>query len=417
MFRAGRLPSGAGSSLADPAACASALGAICAGAARPAEIAAALGRPDAAVADLLAALAGLGLIERLQDPLNAERSVCVIVKPIVRLHSLVIAPNEAELAGGRADLVWARSQAVVADRIYRPHFASVARQWCLRHAGDGTLGGVAGGARLTGIGCREHRQEHELEAVIVEDPVAAGRIAAIGETNAADEPMDAAQLRRLEHLRGLLPSARVTRRPSSCCSAGRGSRPASPKKRPPGPTSSSSASSASTEGRINFPMNDSCNIIAATIIAPMTNQEGPAAGKPDRLFDRDAEWRELTEFAASPTPGGRWDCCTGDGARARPCCSSCWRWSSAGSSSRQPSRARPKTSRIWAPRTPPTGDCGSLSTFADYREALDELFRIGEDRPAPVIIDEFPYLVAATPALPSYVQRALEPSRARARAH
>jgi hypothetical protein len=213
MFGQGGLLPSAGTPVADPASYASVLGAISAGAARPAEIAVALGRPDAAVADLLDALAGMGLIERLPDPLNAERSVCVIVKPIVRLHQLVIAPNEPELAAGRADRVWARSQAIVAARIYRPHFASVARQWCLRHAGEGTLGGVARGARLTAVGCREHQQEHELEAVVVEDPVATGRIAAIGETNAASGPMHAAQLRWLEHLRDLLPGARVGQPP------------------------------------------------------------------------------------------------------------------------------------------------------------------------------------------------------------
>jgi hypothetical protein len=209
MFREGGLLPSEGTPIADPASYASVLGAISAGAARPAEIAEALGRPDAAVADLLGALAGLGLIERLQDPLNVERSVCVIVKPIVRLHQLVIAPNEPELTAGQAGRVWTRSQPAVAARIYRPHFASVARQWCLRHAEKGTLGGVARSARLTGIGCREHQQEHELEAVVVEDPVATGRIAAIGETNAASGPMDAAQLRWLEHLRGLLPGDRV----------------------------------------------------------------------------------------------------------------------------------------------------------------------------------------------------------------
>jgi hypothetical protein len=37
------------------------------------------------------------------------------------------------------------------------------------------------------------------------------------------------------------------------------------------------------------------------------------------------------------------------------------------------------------------------------------LFRLGEDRAVPVIIDEFPYLVSATPALPSYLQQALSP--------
>jgi len=213
MFREGRLPPSEGTPVTDRASYASVLGAISAGAARPTEIAAALGRPDVAVADLLGALAGLGLIERLQDPLNVERRVCVIVKPIVRLNQLVIAPNEPELAAGQASRVWAQSQPTVTARIYRPHFASVARQWCLRHADKGTLGGVARGARVTGIGCREHQQEHELEAVVVEDPVATGRIAAIGETNAAGGPMDAAQLRWLEHLRGLLPRPRVGQPP------------------------------------------------------------------------------------------------------------------------------------------------------------------------------------------------------------
>jgi uncharacterized protein len=32
--------------------------------------------------------------------------------------------------------------------------------------------------------------------------------------------------------------------------------------------------------------------------------------------------------------------------------------------------------------------------FADYREALVELLRLGEERPTTVIIDEFPYLLS-----------------------
>ncbi|MEU6534326.1 ATP-binding protein [Streptomyces sp. NPDC047000] len=47
--------------------------------------------------------------------------------------------------------------------------------------------------------------------------------------------------------------------------------------------------------------------------------------------------------------------------------------------------------------------------FRDWRDALDELLRIGEDGSVPLVIDEFPYLVSATPALPSYLQQALSP--------
>jgi len=68
-------------------------------------------------------------------------------------------------------------------------------------------------ARPTAIACREHLQEHELEAIFVEEPVATGRVLAIGETNAASGPMGAGQLRRLDHLRGLLPDDRVGQPP------------------------------------------------------------------------------------------------------------------------------------------------------------------------------------------------------------
>jgi DNA-binding MarR family transcriptional regulator len=209
MFRSGGLTLDEEAPAADLASCVSVLGAITAGAARPAEIAAALGRPEGMVDGPLAALSGMGVIERLQDPLDGERCGFVIVRPIARLHQLVIAPYEAELAAGQAERVWGLSRATVAGRIYRPHFASVARQWCLRHAAEETVGGVARAARPTAIACRQHLREHELEAVFVEEPVATGRVLAVGETNAAGGPMEGGQLKRLEHLRALLPDGRV----------------------------------------------------------------------------------------------------------------------------------------------------------------------------------------------------------------
>jgi DNA-binding MarR family transcriptional regulator len=213
MFRSGGLALGEAAPAADLAACVSVLGAIAAGAARPSEIAAALGRTEGAVDDPLAALTAMGVIERLQDPLDGARSGLVIVRPIARLYQLVVAPYEAELAAGQADRVWGLSRAAVEGGIYRPHFASVARQWCLRHAAEETVGGVARAARPTAIACREHQREHELEAIFVEEPVATGRVLAIGETNAVSGPMDAGQLRRLDHLRALLPDERVGQPP------------------------------------------------------------------------------------------------------------------------------------------------------------------------------------------------------------
>jgi hypothetical protein len=48
---------------------------------------------------------------------------------------------------------------------------------------------------------------------------------------------------------------------------------------------------------------------------------------------------------------------------------------------------------------------------ADWREVIDALLALGEDRPVTVAIDGFPYLVKANPELPSVIQAALGPRR------
>lgn len=74
------------------------------------------------------------------------------------------------------------------------------------------MAGRRGSVRPTEVPCREHRDRHGLDIVVTDDP-AAGRVIAIGEAKAAATPVPARELRRLEHLRGLLPSARVEQPP------------------------------------------------------------------------------------------------------------------------------------------------------------------------------------------------------------
>jgi AAA+ ATPase superfamily predicted ATPase len=47
-----------------------------------------------------------------------------------------------------------------------------------------------------------------------------------------------------------------------------------------------------------------------------------------------------------------------------------------------------------------------------WEAAVDALLELGRDRPVPVVLDEFPYLVRSSPELPSVVQKALGPRRA-----
>ena len=53
----------------------------------------------------------------------------------------------------------------------------------------------------------------------------------------------------------------------------------------------------------------------------------------------------------------------------------------------------------------------SALRFDSWHEAFDALLALGKDRPVAVVIDEFPYLARANPALPSILQNALAPRR------
>jgi AAA+ ATPase superfamily predicted ATPase len=213
MFREGTLLLREEPSIADPTSYSSVLAAISAGASRRSEIAAALARPSSALAHLVTGLEDTGLIEHLDDALRGKRTVFRITEPVVRLHQLITARYEPELVAGRADRVWRRNAPVVAEKIYRPHFEDLARRWCLLYADEATLGGVPSAVRPTEIACREHQGGHQLDIVVADDPSPAGRISAIGEAKATSAPVGADQLRRLEHLRGLLPSHRVDQPP------------------------------------------------------------------------------------------------------------------------------------------------------------------------------------------------------------
>lgn len=214
MFREGSLLLREEPSISDPSSYAATLAAVSTGSHRRSEIAAALGRPSTALAHLLSGLKDIGLLEQLDDALRDKRSVFRLSEPVVRLHQLLIQRHEPELVIGRADRVWTENADTVASKIYGPHFEDLARQWALEHAATETLGGRATTVLPTEIACREHRRGHELDVVAIERRTHDGnRITAIGEAKSTSKPIGTSQLERLEHLRGLLPSALVTQAP------------------------------------------------------------------------------------------------------------------------------------------------------------------------------------------------------------
>ncbi|MFC0861287.1 ATP-binding protein [Sphaerimonospora cavernae] len=210
MFREGALLLREEPSITDPTSYSATLSAISAGNHRRSEIASALGRPSSALAHLLSGLQDIGLIEQIDDALRGKRSVFRVAEPVVRLHQLLIQRHEAELIAGRADRVWRANAHTIDSKIYGAHFEDLARQWCFEHAEPDTLGGTATSVRPTELPCQEHRRGHELDVVVTESTsFSADRVTAIGEVKSTEAPVDTPQLERLEHLRGLLPSAKV----------------------------------------------------------------------------------------------------------------------------------------------------------------------------------------------------------------
>jgi len=182
------------------------LGAVSSGRTRRGEIAAAIGRSQGALAHPISVLVEAGLVAPLDDALRQKRTTYHVAEPMLRLHQLVIAPQESRLMRHRGAAVWAEVSGTVMSRIYGPHFEQLARTWCAEHASEATLGGRASRVAPTAVDCPRHRTAHEVDVVVLEGGFGGPeRIVAIGEAkwSGAAQP-DAGVLKRLEHIRELL---------------------------------------------------------------------------------------------------------------------------------------------------------------------------------------------------------------------
>jgi uncharacterized protein len=184
------------------------LAAICGGAHRRSEIAKKLARPDSALSYPLDMLERVQLIRKEDDALRARRPLYQVTEPVLRLHQLLIRPHEARLVGRARARVWTESSALVASLIHGPHLEDLARSWCVDHASTETLGGLPSRCESALVACREHNTNHELDVVASADsPHDGSRVLAIGEVRATQSRVGPNQLRRLEHVRTLLPAS------------------------------------------------------------------------------------------------------------------------------------------------------------------------------------------------------------------
>ncbi len=194
----------------DTAAYSSVLAAVAAGESSPTKIGGLLGRPATSLAHQLTTLASAGFIDRQHDLLLDRRPVITVADPMVRFHQLVIEPYLADLEAGRARQVWAEAAHTVESKVFGPHFEALAAAWVARYAPE-EAGLAAGPVGQTVIACRQHKTSHEVDVLALERggrPRTPGTpVAFIGEAKHRDRRPGLAELRRLQHLRGLLTAA------------------------------------------------------------------------------------------------------------------------------------------------------------------------------------------------------------------
>ncbi|MGH3328623.1 MAG: AAA family ATPase [Streptomycetales bacterium] len=129
------------------------------------------------------------------------------------------------------------------------------------------------------------------------------------------------------------------------------------------------------------------------------------------MFDREYEWSELARFAAEPGRGALLGVVSGRRRQGKTflldaLCEATGGFFFAATeateseSLRQLGHALAEHVRAPAPLH-----------LDSWPQAFDILLDLGRHKPTPVVIDEFPYLVSASPVLPSVLQAALRPRR------
>ncbi len=177
----------------------SVLGAVADGFSRRTEIADALKRSPAALAQPLAVLSAGSWIEMTPDPFHQRSTTVVLNEPIVRTYRVLIARESRRLSLDQAQAVWEDSQPRLSRLVYARHLEWLSNDWALRFASSETMGASL---RFVGPGVlRAGGQVRQIDIVGVEpDRHDVDRVRVIGEVKAEAQPMGIAELDRLDEI-------------------------------------------------------------------------------------------------------------------------------------------------------------------------------------------------------------------------
>lgn len=129
------------------------------------------------------------------------------------------------------------------------------------------------------------------------------------------------------------------------------------------------------------------------------------------MFDRDREWSDLTGFVEDAQPGATLGVVSGRRRQGKTFLLDALCQQAGGFYFGATEATEAESLRLIGAAI--TDHLKSPISFrpADWYEVIDALLAMGNERPIPVVLDEFPYLAKASPALPSIVQAAYGPLR------
>ena len=133
--------------------------------------------------------------------------------------------------------------------------------------------------------------------------------------------------------------------------------------------------------------------------------------KPDGMFDRDFEWATLIDFSTDSMPGATLGIVSGRRRQGKTLLLQELCTATGGFYFTATEATAAESLRLLAHAHAEYAGLSLPLAISSWDDAVDLLLDLGadRDRSVPVVIDEFPYLCQAHPALPSIIQKALAP--------
>ena len=131
-------------------------------------------------------------------------------------------------------------------------------------------------------------------------------------------------------------------------------------------------------------------------------------GKPSHVFGREREWEALADFAADPRPEATLGIVSGRRRQGKTYLLRSLAAATGGFFFEAAEATEADSLRMFGAALARQAGSAADFSFSGWEDALRYFVTLAGQDPVPLIIDEFPYLVKASPALPSLLRREID---------